>query len=163
MPSFDIVSRVDMQEIDNAINNANKEVVTRYDFRGSKTTIELDKKEKKIHVVTDDSRKMEALREIIVSKAIKRGIDVKSLEFKDPTPTTHAALKRDIVIKEGIEQEIAKRVVKAIKESKIKVQASIQGDELRVTGKKIDDLQAVIALVRAGKFELPLQFINMKS
>ena len=163
MPSFDVVSRVDMQEVDNAINNAKKEIATRYDFRNSKTEINFDRKEKKINVVAEDKMKMDAIREILLSKAVKRGIDLKSFEFGEPVPAAHAALKREIKVKEGIEQELAKKLVRIIKDSKIKVQASIQGEEVRVSGKQIDDLQSVIALLKGAGLEVPLQFVNMKS
>jgi cyclic-di-GMP-binding protein len=163
MPSFDIVSRVDMQEVDNAINNAKKEIATRYDFRNSKTSIEFDRKEKKINVVADDKMKMDAIREIFLSKAVKRNIDLKSFEFGDPQPTAHAQLKREIKVKEGLEQEVAKKIVRMIKDAKLKVQASIQGEEVRVSGKQIDDLQNVIAMLKGAGIEVPLQFVNMKS
>lgn len=163
MPSFDVVSRVDMQEVDNAINNARKEIATRYDFRNSRTEINFDRKEKKINVVAEDKMKMDAIREILLSKAVKRGIDLKSFEFGEPVPAAHAALKREIKVKEGIEQDLAKKIVRIIKDSKIKVQASIQGEEVRVSGKQIDDLQSVIALLRGSNLEVPLQYVNMKS
>ncbi len=163
MPSFDIVNKIEMQELENALNNSRKEIGTRYDFRGTVTTIELDKKEKKIHIVGADAMKMEAVREIMLNHVIRRKVDPKALEFEEPSPTALGALKRDVKIKEGIPQDIAKQIVKLIKEAKMKVQASIQGDELRITGKKIDDLQEVIALVRGADLKLPLQFVNMKS
>jgi cyclic-di-GMP-binding protein len=163
MPSFDIVSRVDLQEIDNAINNAKKEIATRYDFRNSKTSIDFDRKEKKINIVADDKMKMDAVREILQSKAVKRNIDLKSFEFGEPQPTAHAALKREVKVKEGLEQDVAKKIVKMIKDAKLKVQASIQGEEVRVTGKQIDDLQSVMAMLRGAGLEVPLQFVNMKS
>lgn len=162
MPSFDIVNKIEMQELENALNNSRKEIATRYDFRGTITTIELDKKEKKIHIVAAEANKMEAVREILLNHVIRRKVDPKALEFGDHSPTALGALKRDVKIKEGIPQDIAKQIVKLIKEAKMKVQASIQGDELRVTGKKIDDLQEVIALVRGADLKLPLQFVNMK-
>ena len=163
MPSFDIVSRVDTQEIDNAVNNTRKEINTRYDFRNSKTQITLDKKTKLIHVVTEDKMKMEAVREMLIAKAVKRNIDIKSFQFEDPKPTTDAALKRDVRIREGIDQDTARQIVKMIKGTKMKVQASIQGEEVRVSAKKIDDLQAVIEKVKAIPLSVPLQFVNMKS
>jgi cyclic-di-GMP-binding protein len=161
MPSFDAVSRVEMQEVDNAINNTLKEIATRYDFRGLHTEIVFDKKEKKINVVAADQMKMDAIKEMFLAKAAKRNLEIKSFEFKDPEPTAKAALKRVIVVKEGIPQELAKKLVKQIKDTKIKVQASIQGEELRVTGKNRDDLQAVMQLLRT-ETEVPLQFVNFK-
>ena len=163
MPSFDIVSRVEMQEVENALNNTRKEIATRYDFQRSKTEVTFDKKEKKIHVVTDDSMKMDAVKEMLLKNFAKRKVDLRSLQFEDPTPTAHAALKRDVLIKEGIEKDIAKQIVAIIKESKIKVQASIQGDELRVSGKQIDDLQSVMSLLKGTDLPVGLQFLNLKS
>ena len=163
MPSFDIVSRVDEQEVDNAVNNTRKEIATRYDFRNTKTQITHDRKGKLIHVVTEDKMKMEAVREMLIAKAVKRDIDIKSFQFEDPKPTSDAAFKRDIRIREGIDKDSAKKIVKLIKEAKLKVQASIQGDEVRVSGKKLDDLQAVIAMVEQSDMQMPLQFVNMKS
>lgn len=163
MPSFDIVSKVEMHELDNAINNTLKEIASRYDFRNSKTEVTLDKKEKVVRVVTADKMKMEAVREMLLAKAAKRKLDLKSFKFEDPQPTSDAAFKRDVKIREGIDQDTARRIVKMIKETKIKVQASIQGDEVRVTGKKIDDLQAVITMLDNTDLDIPLQYVNMKS
>jgi uncharacterized protein YajQ (UPF0234 family) len=163
MPTFDVVSKVDMQEVDNTVTNTLKEIATRYDFRNMKTEVKLDKKQKLIHVVAADKMKMQAVREMMIAKAIKRGLDIKCFKFEDPTPTSDAALKRDIRIREGIEQDLAKKIVKMIKETKMKVQASIQGDEVRVSAKKIDDLQSVISLLEGADLDVPLQFVNMKS
>ncbi len=163
MPSFDIVSKIDMQELDNAINNTTKEVATRYDFRNSKTTITLDKKEKMLHLVTADEMKMNALKEMLQSHCIRRKIDIKSLEFKDIEPTSQTMLKRDVKVNEGVSKEIAQKIVKIIKGLNIKVQAAIQDEQVRVTGKKIDDLQVVIQTLNAQDLGIPLQYVNMKS
>jgi uncharacterized protein YajQ (UPF0234 family) len=163
MPSFDIVSRVEMQEIDNAVNNTVKAIQQRFDFRGSKTEVTLDKKEKKIRILTEDKMKMEAVKEMLQQNAVKRKIDLKTLKFEEPQPAAGSQLRREVTIKEGIDQDTAKKIVKLIKDAKMKVQASIQGDEVRVSGKKIDDLQQAIALVRGAGLDLPLQFVNMKS
>jgi uncharacterized protein YajQ (UPF0234 family) len=163
MPSFDIVSRVEMQEVDNAVNNTLKAIAQRFDFRGSKTEINLDKKEKKIRILTEDKMKMEAVKEMLQQNAVKRKIDLKTLKFEEPQPAAGSQLRREVVVKEGIDQETAKKIVRLIKDSKMKVQASIQGDEVRVSGKKIDDLQAAMTLVRDADIEVPLQFVNMKS
>ncbi len=163
MPSFDIVSRVELQEVDNAINNTLKALQQRYDFRGSKFEVTHDRKEKKIHILAEDKMKMEAIKETLQQNAVKRKIDLKTLKFEDEQPAAGSQVKRDVVIREGIEQEIAKKIVKLIKDSKIKVQASIQGEEVRVSGKSIDDLQTVIGMVKGGDFDVPLQFVNMKS
>ena len=163
MPSFDIVSRVEMQEVDNAVNNTLKAIAQRYDFRGSQTEINLDRKDGKIRLLTEDKMKMAAVRELLQQNAVKRKIDLKTLKFEEPQPAAGSNLKTDVVIREGIDQDTAKKIVKLIKESKMKVQASIQGDEVRVSGKKIDDLQAVMAMLKAQDLEAPLQFVNMKS
>lgn len=163
MPSFDIVSRVEMQEVDNAVNNTLKAIAQRFDFRGSKTELTLDKKEKKIRILTEDKMKMEAVKEMLQQNAVKRKIDLKTLKFEEPQTAAGDTLRREVIIKEGIDQDTAKKIVKLIKDAKMKVQASIQGEEVRVSGKKIDDLQEAIALVKGGGIEIPLQFVNMKS
>lgn len=163
MPSFDIVNKVEMHELDNAVNNTCKEISTRYDFRNSKTKVTLDKKEKVVRVIADDKMKMDAVRDMLLAKAAKRKLDLKSFKFEDPQPTSDTALKRDVKIREGIDQDTAKRIVKMIKETKLKVQASIQGEEVRVSGKKIDDLQSVITLLNNADLDIPLQYVNMKS
>lgn len=163
MPSFDIVSQIDLQEVDNAVNNAKKELQNRYDFRGSKTEINFDKKEKIIHLLTEDSMKMEAVREILLGKAVKRGLDTRALKFEDNKEAGLGMVKRDIKIQEGVDRDTAQKVVKLIKGSKLKVQAAIQEDQVRVSGKSIDDLQEVIKLVKAANYDLPFQFVNMKS
>ncbi len=163
MASFDVVSKVEMHELDNAINNTLKEISTRYDFRNLNTKLTLDKKEKVIRVVAADKMKMEAIREMLLAKAAKRKIDLRSFKFEDPQPTSDAAMKRDVKIREGIEQDTAKRIVKMIKETKLKVQAAIQGDAVRVTGKKLDDLQAVMDMLNRADLDIPIQYDNMKS
>ena len=162
MPSFDVVNQLDLQEVDNTVNNTLKQIASRYDFRGSKTELTFDRKEKKLHIVAGDKMKMEAVREMLCQTASKRGLDLKSLKFEDPTPTSGGALKRDVKLLEGIEQDIARKIVKLIKDAKLKVQASIQGDQVRVTGKQIDDLQAVIALLKQHDLGIPLQYVNMQ-
>ncbi|MBI1730874.1 YajQ family cyclic di-GMP-binding protein [Candidatus Acetothermia bacterium] len=163
MPSFDIVNRIDMQLVDNAVNNSVREISQRYDFRGSHCELTLDKKTKKINFLAADKVKMDAMREIFIANAVRQKINMKSFHFGQAEPTSAGALKKEVEIKEGIEKEIAQRIVKLVKESKMKVQASIQSDELRVTGKKIDDLQEVIALLHQHEWEVPLQFVNMRS
>ena len=161
MPSFDIVSEINLQEMDNAINQAAKEVGTRYDFRGSKCTIDYDKKEL-IKLLADDDFKMRSLWDIVLSKAIKRGIDPKSLDCGAFEPGPNGLTKCDVKLKQGIPQETAKKITKEIKDSKLKVQAQIQEDKVRVTGKKRDDLQEAIALLKPKDFGLPLQFGNFR-
>ena len=162
MPSFDVVNKVDLQEVSNTVNNAAKEILQRYDFKGSNTEIEWDDKGKRIVIRTEDDMKMEAVREILITHATRRKLDAEALEFKDVEAAGGKTLRREVVIKEGIEQETAKKIVKDVKDKKMKVQISIQGDELRVSGKKRDDLQAVIALLKATNYEVPLQFVNMR-
>lgn len=163
MPSFDIVSKVDFGELENAVNNALREVATRYDFRNSKTTINLDKKAKEIHLLTADSMKMRALEEMLRGNCVKRHVDSRCLDFQKEEPTSQGLVKRDVKIKEGVSQDIARGIVKTIKDLKLKVQASIQDDQVRVTGKKIDELQEVIQTLKSQKTEIPLQYVNMKA
>lgn len=166
MPSFDIVSRVEMQEVDNAINNTKKALGQRFDFRGTRAELDIDKKEKKLKFLTEDNTKLEAMREAFITNAVRRGLDVKTFKFEDPEPGAAGNVKREAKIQEGLTQDIAKDIVKRIKASGLKVQASILGDEVRVTAKKIDDLQEVIAMMKgevAEELGIPLQFVNMKS
>lgn len=163
MPSFDTVSEVNMQEMDNACNNLKKELNTRFDFKGSNTEVELNKKDKVIKIITSDEMKIEMLREMLISAVTKRNVDSRCLEFADVEKAGGAMLKREVKIKEGIDKDTAKKITSAIKDSKLKVQASIMDDKVRVQGKKIDDLQAVIQLLKGLDLPLPLQFINMKS
>jgi len=162
MASFDIVSKVDLQELDNATNNVKKEVVTRYDFRGTKTEVSLNSKDMKLHVVTSDEMKMNALKDMLTSHFVRRKIDSKCLEYGKLEPTSNGYVKMDIAIKEGLSTEVAKKIVKMIKDRKMKIQAAIQGDQVRVTGKKLDDLQEVITMCRENDFGIPLQYVNMK-
>jgi uncharacterized protein YajQ (UPF0234 family) len=161
MPSFDIVSRVDLQEADNAVNVARKTIVTRYDFRASKTEITLDKKEKKIRVVTEDEMKMRAVQETLVENFVRRKVDPKALEAKEIQPASGGMIQCEIAIKEGVDTDTARTIVKLIKGLNLKVQAAIQDQQVRVSGKQIDDLQAVIKAVRAANIGVPLQFSNM--
>lgn len=163
MPSFDIVSDVDLQEVDNALNNTKKELATRYDFRGSHTTLELNKKEMKIELHTEDEMKARAVREILSIHLAKRKIDPRAVEFGEVIPGQGKAVKVEIKIKKGLDKDTAREIVKLIKDSKLKVQAAIQDEQVRVTGKKIDDLQAVIKLARESNVKVPLQYVNMKS
>jgi hypothetical protein len=162
MPSFDIVSQVDLQEMDNAINNVKKEADSRYDFRGVTTEISFNRKDKLIHILTGDEMKIKALRDMLSAHAVRRKIDPRIMDFKEPEGTSKGQLKQQVSLREGIDKETAKKLVKLIKGSKLKVQAAIQDDQVRVTGKKIDELQAVISLVKEGGFEQPFQFVNMK-
>jgi uncharacterized protein YajQ (UPF0234 family) len=163
MPSFDIVSKIDGQTLDNAINTAKKEILNRYDFNGSKSTIDLDKKTNEVTIVTEDDMRVKAIEDAIISRMSKQGLDPKALDFGKEVYASGNMIRKEIKIKEGIDKEAAKKIVKKIKDSKLKVEASIQNDQVRVTAKKIDDLQAVIALCRTEDFGQPLQYINMRA
>ena len=160
MPSFDIVSKTDMAEVDNAVQGAVREIGTRFDFKGSKCTIE--RKEALITILADDDMKLRQMQELLKGYMVRRKLDASALEFKEPQKASGNALRQEVVVKQGIDQTLGKRIVKEIKDSKLKVQVSIQGDELRVTGKKKDDLQDTIAFVRGLKVEQPLQFVNFR-
>ena len=162
MPSFDIVNKIDAQSLDNAINNARKEIINRYDFRDSKTTIELDKKANSLHIITENEMKIKAIEDILMQRLSKQGIDPQSLDLGKQQYAAGSMVKKDIKIVEGIEKETAKKIVKAIKDLKIKVEPSIMEDQVRVSAKKIDDLQEVIAAMKRSDFGVPLQFVNMK-
>ena len=162
MPSFDVVNKVNMQEVSNAVNNARKEIIQRYDFKGSNTEIELDKKAGQIVVRTEDEMKMEAVRDILITHAVRRKVDTACLDFKEVQPAGGKTLRREVLIREGIDHDIGRKIVKDVKDTKMKVQVAIQGDELRVSGKKRDDLQNVIELLKGGDYGIPLQFVNMR-
>ena len=160
--SFDIVSQVDLQEMDNAINQAMKEIGTRFDFRGSKSEITWNREEKKISFLADDDLKLKNLKEILHAKLSKRGISIKSLKFSDPEKALDGMVRQTAEIIQGIPQEKAKEIVKKIKDLKLKVQSSIQSDQIRVSAKSKDDLQTVIQFVKNSVSDLPLQFINYR-
>ncbi len=162
MPSFDIVNEVDLQEVDNAVNNTKKEVTTRYDFRDSKTEIDFNRKEKVISLQTKDEMMMQALYDVIISHFVRRKVDPKCLDFGEIEGTSQGQVKRVVRLQEGIEREIAQKIVKLIKGLKIKVQPAIQDDQVRVTGKKVDNLQAVMGMLKNEDMGIPLQFGNMK-
>ncbi|HCN84072.1 MAG TPA: YajQ family cyclic di-GMP-binding protein [Sphingobacteriaceae bacterium] len=162
MPSFDIVSKIDGQTLDNAINNAKKEILNRYDFNDSKSTIELDKKTNVITVVTENDMRIKAIQDAIISRMVKQQLDPKAMDFGKEIAASGNMIRKEIKIKQGLDQETAKKIVKKIKDSGLKVQASIMDDQVRVQAKKIDDLQAVIALCRKENFDQPLQYINMR-
>ena len=163
MASFDIVSKVDLQRLDNAINVAIKEVSSRYDFHDSKSVIELDKKTMMIHVLTENDMRMKAIEGIIISRMIKQSLDASALDFGKELYAAGNMVKKDIQVKQGIDKDTARKIVKIIKDTGLKVQASIMDDQLRVTGKKLDDLQAVQTLLRGQKLEIPLQFDNYRN
>ena len=162
MPSFDIVNEINAQEVDNAVNNTLKEVGTRYDFRGLHTEAEFHKKENRIHLVAAENMKLQAVKDMLIKHFIKRGLEPKALIYGVEEGTSQGHVKVDVTIKEGIDRDTAKKIVKEIKGLKLKVQPAIQDNQVRVSGKKIDDLQTVISHLKSKNFGIPLQFVNMK-
>lgn len=158
--SFDIVSKLDMQEMNNAINQAEKEIATRFDFKGSKSSLKLEKDE--LTIISDDDFKLENVLDILKSKMSKRGLTLKNLEYGKIEPASSGTVRQKIKLKSGIDQDNAKKINVLIRDSKIKVKSQIQGDQIRVTGKSKDDLQAVIQLLRKADLPLDLQFTNLK-
>ena len=163
MPSFDIVSKVETQALDNAVNVTTKEITNRFDFKGSHVVINLDKKEFVIKLETDDDMKMRQLIDVLISRAHKQGIAPEAFDASKEGAQSGKVWKKEVLVKNGLKQEDAKKIVKLIKDSGMKVQASINDDMVRVTGKKIDDLQAVIQLCRSADLGIPLQYENMRS
>jgi cyclic-di-GMP-binding protein len=162
MPSFDIVNKVDVQLLDNAMNVAKKEILNRFDFHGSKSEITLDKKAMMINILTEDTMRMESIIDIIRQRMIKQHLNPLCLDVGKEHAASGMMIRKEIKVKEGIDKDAARKIIKDIKDSKLKVQPQMMEDQVRVSAKKIDDLQAVIALVRKGSYELPLQFVNMK-
>ena len=163
-PSFDISTGVDLQEVDNAVNQAQKELASRYDFKGTHCTIEFDREKATIALHADDDFRMDALLDVVRGRLIKRGIPVKNLKVGDPVAATGSSVRRTLTLTQGIPQEIGKKIQRAIKDAGFKkVQAAIQGDELRVTSPSKDDLQEVIAFLRGGDYDVELQFGNFRS
>lgn len=160
MASFDIVSELNLQEVDNAINQAKKEIEGRYDFRGSQCEIKWDKKE--ITILGDDDYKMGAMKDILQSKLHRRGIDIKSLKFDKVEPAGGKILRQKVTLVQGIDKDAAKEITKAIKDTKLKVQAQIVDDKVRVTAKSIDDLQETMTFLKKQTFPVPLQFNNYR-
>ncbi len=160
--SFDVVSEFDEQEVDNAVNQARKEVEQRYDFKGSNTEIDMNLKEKTITLHTSDDMKLRALHEILNGKMIKRGISLKVLDYGKEEPATGGSIRQVIKLKSGLETEQAKQITKMVKELKLKVQAAIQGEEVRITGKSKDDLQTAMQTLKAQSFDFPIQFTNYR-
>ncbi|GMK42266.1 UPF0234 protein [Paenibacillus sp. CCS19] len=158
--SFDIVSKVDMQELNNAITQAERELETRFDFKGSKSSIKLEKEE--LIIASDDEFKLSNVIDILVAKMVKRGVPVKNLDYGKVEPASGSTVRQHIKLRTGIEQDISKKINILIRDSKLKVKSQIQGDQIRVTGKSRDDLQAVIALLRGADLPIELQFINYR-
>ncbi|MBR4945360.1 MAG: YajQ family cyclic di-GMP-binding protein [Peptococcaceae bacterium] len=161
-PSFDVVSEVDMQEVNNAINQTVKEITQRFDFKGTKSTVEIENGNS-IKIVTEDDTRMRNIVDILQSKFIKRGVAIKNLEYGKVEPAAGGMVRQSVKVKRGIDAEVAKKITKDIKNLKVKVQAQLQDDQIRVSGKKIDDLQAVIAFLRGQDYGVELQFSNFRS
>lgn len=158
--SFDIVSQIDMQELNNAIQQAEKEIASRFDFKGSKSSISLDKNE--LVVLSDDEYKLNSVLDVLHSKMVKRGISLKNLQYGKIEPAASSTVRQRIGLKQGIDQENAKKINILIRDSKLKIKSQIQGDQLRVSGKSKDDLQKAIQLLRQADIPLELQFINFR-
>lgn len=162
MPSFDIVSKVDAQALDNAVNVTTKEITNRFDFKGSHVVINLDKKEFVIKLETDDDMKMRQLIDVLINRAHKQGISPEAFDASKEGAQSGKVWKKEVIVRNGLKQEDAKKIVKHIKEAGLKVQASINDDIVRVTGKKIDDLQTVIQASKGWNLGIPLQYENMR-
>lgn len=159
MPSFDVVSELDMHEVQNAVDQANREVTTRYDFKGVAASFELGDSE--VNLTAEGDFQLKQMMDILRSKLVNRKIDPKALELK-PHVTSGMKVKQQVVLKQGLDQPTAKKITKMIKDKKLKVQTQVQGDQVRVTGKKRDDLQQVITMLRESELDLPLQYINFR-
>jgi uncharacterized protein YajQ (UPF0234 family) len=160
--SFDIVSEVNLSEVENAVNQATKEIIQRYDFKGIKTTIDLDQKEKKITVQTGDDFHLKSVIDILQTKMVKRGVALKALRYGNVEPAAGSSVRQVVTLQVGIGKEDAKTLTKLIKDSKIRVQAQIMEDQVRVSGKDKDDLQAVIALLKSQELPFAIQFMNYR-
>lgn len=160
MPSFDIVSRLDLAEVDNALAGLARETATRFDFKDSKSSV--TRLELVLTILADDELKLRQMQELLKVHMTRRKVDAGALDFKPAEKAAGQTMRQTVMLRQGIGQDMAKRIVREIKDGKLKVQAAIQGDELRVTGKKRDDLQAAIALVRGLKLEQPLQYVNFR-
>jgi uncharacterized protein YajQ (UPF0234 family) len=160
MPSFDVVSRIDLAEVDNAVAGIDREIATRFDFKGSKCSVKRD--EGAINLVADDDLKLKQMHELLKVHLTRRKVDPAALDFKTPETASGNTLRQAVVLRQGVDTELARRLVREIKDSKLKVQVAIQGNELRVSAKKRDDLQAAIAVMRGLKIEQPLQYLNFR-
>jgi len=163
MPSFDIASSVDLQTLDNAMNTVKKEIINRFDFKNSPVNIELNKKDFKVNLEVESDMKMKQVIDIIISRAVKQGIDPNAFDFSKDAYPSGKTVKKEVTVRNGLKQDDAKKIVKLIKDAGMKVQVQIMDDIVRVTGKKLDDLQEVIAMCRTANLGVPLQFTNMKS
>ena len=162
MPSFDFVSDVDLQHVDDAINIVSREVSQRFDFRGSKSSIEFDRNNKKINIIADDDLKLRAIKQLLEQKMAKRSLDLRCLQYQKESVGNQGLLKQEVFIKDGLSKEEAKKIAKIIKDSKLKIQTQIQDQQLRISGKKIDNLQEAITLVEDAQMPFPLRPTNMR-
>ena len=160
MPSFDIVSRLDLAEVDNAIAGIEREIATRFDFKGSKCTVK--REEGALSLVADDDLKLKQMHELLKVHLTRRKVDPAALDFKTAEKASGNTIRQSVVLRQGVDAELARKLVRTVKDSKLKVQIAIQGTELRVTGKKRDDLQAAISVIRGLKIEQPLQYLNFR-
>lgn len=160
MPSFDIVSRVDLAEVDNAVAGITREIATRFDFKGSKCTIE--RKEGVLSVLADDELKLKQMHELLKVHMTRRKVEPGALDYKPPEKAAGNTVRQTIALRQGVDAVLARQLIREIKDKKLKVQVSVQGDEVRVTGKKRDDLQGAITLIRGLKLEQPLQYLNFR-
>lgn len=163
MPSFDITSKIDLQTLDNAINVVNKEVGNRYDFKGSHVQVELNKKDLLINLEVESEMQLKQLEDILLTKSMRQGIEANAFDMSKEASASGKYMRKTVPVKNGIDKETSKKIVKMIKDSGLKVQAAIMDDVIRVTAKKIDDLQSVIQLCRTSNLDLPLQYVNMKA
>ena len=162
MPSFDVVSTFDMQEVDNAVNTVKRDISTRYDLKGTQAKIDLNKTDKNITIVADNEMHLTAIKDMLENRSVSRKISLKTFEYKEEENASGMTMRQQVNLKEGISKENATKINKMIKSMKIKVQSQIQGGQLRVTGKKIDDLQEVITALNESDIDIPLNFVNMK-
>ncbi len=163
MPSFDIVSKVDAQTLDNAVNVAKKEIDNRYDFKGTHVSLELNKKDMVLQVEVESDMQLKQVEDVLLTKAMRQGLEANSFDLSREITPSGKYVRKTIPVRNGIDRELAKKIIKLIKDSGLKVQPAIMDDTIRVTSKKIDDLQSVIQLCRSASLEQPLQYINMKS
>jgi uncharacterized protein YajQ (UPF0234 family) len=163
MPSFDFTSKVDLQTLDNAVNVVSKEITNRFDFKGAHVLIELNKKDFKVNLEADSDMKIEQIVDVLISRSMKQGLAAEVYDLSKTPYVSGKITKKEVPVRNGIKQEDAKKIVKLIKDSGVKVQAAIMDDIIRITGKKIDDLQEVIALSKGWDLGIALQFVNMKS
>jgi hypothetical protein len=162
MPSFDVVNKIDHQTLDNVVNVVRKEIVNRFDFKDSKTIVDLDKKQAVITVTTENTMRLDSVQDVLRSRMVKQRLDPLALDFGKEHYASGNMIRKEIKLKEGIDKDAARNIIKVIKSTKLKVEAQMMDDQIRVSGKKIDDLQAVMAQLRQGEFGLPIQFINFK-